>query len=249
MKKLSLCLLSLLVFLPAFAADKDTRCYELRTYYAAPGKLEDLIARFRNHTVKLFEKHGISNVGYWVPEPNPDNKLIYMVAHPSREGAKENWKKFSSDPDWKAAAKASQVNGKLLTTIESVFMTPTDYSPKAQPSASGDPRLYELRTYKAPAGKLGDLNARFRNHTTKLFDKHGIAQLAYWTPMDADQGAEDTLIYIVMHKSREAADASWKAFRADPVWVEAKKASEVNGPLTSKVESVYMKPTDFSPAK
>src|SRR2546425_429879 len=85
------------------AADKETPVYELRTYYAAPGKLDDLHARFRNHTMKIFEKHGMTNIGYWTPLDNPDRKLIYMLAFASRDAAKQAWKDFQADPDWQSA--------------------------------------------------------------------------------------------------------------------------------------------------
>src|SRR6185503_4000268 len=127
MKKLIL--LSLLMVSSAFSAQKDPRCYELRVYYATPGKLNDLHARFRDHTLKIFENHGISNVGYWVQMENPDHKLIYLLSYPSREAREKSWKEFFADPEWKAAQKASEANGKLVANVESTFLTATDYSP------------------------------------------------------------------------------------------------------------------------
>ena len=112
-----------------------------------------------------------------------------------------------------------------------------------------DSRVFELRTYHASPGKLDDLNARFRDHTLALFKKHGMTNFGYWTPTDKDKGAGETLIYILAHKSKEAGEASFTAFRADPDWVAAKKKSEENGSLTTKVESVYMAPTDYSPTR
>ncbi len=110
-------------------ANPDTRCFEMRTYYAAPGKLDALHARFRDHTCKLFEKHGMQNIGYWVPVDNPDNKLIYILAYPSREAREKSWKAFMADPDWQKAYKASEVNGRLVAKAESLFLSATDYSP------------------------------------------------------------------------------------------------------------------------
>jgi hypothetical protein len=243
------------------AADnpKDTQCYEMRVYYAAPGKLDDLHARFRDHTCKLFEKHGMVNVGYWVPLENPDHKLIYVLAYPSREAREKSWKAFAADPAWQAAYKASEVNGKLVSKADSYFMTATDYSPAIKPSKASEPRTFELRTYTASPGNLAGLDARFRDHTVKLFSKHGMSQLGYWHLMPDQKGADSTLIYILAHKSREAADASFKAFREDPDWVAARKASEekAGGSLTAKqgiwtargVDSVFMKPVDYSATK
>lgn len=230
------------------AADKES-VYELRTYYAAEGKLDDLHARFRDHTIKIFEKHGIKNIGYWVPLENADRKLVYLLSYPSRDAAKQSWKEFFADAQWQAAQKASEANGRLVAKVESVFLKATDYSPEIVAAKSGEPRVFELRTYKATPGKLDDLNARFRNHTLALFKKYGMTNFGYFTPADKAKGADDTLIYLLAHKSKEAGEASFKAFRVDPDWVAAKKQSEANGSLTVKVESAYMAPTDYSPTK
>src|SRR5437773_7912757 len=239
----------LFMSLVGYAAAPDGPVYELRTYYAAPGKLDDLNARFRDHTMKIFEKHGMTNIGYWMPLDNPDHKLIYMISFPSREAARKSWREFGSDPEWQAAAKASEANGKLVTKVESIFLKATDYSPEIKPSKGNESRVFELRTYHASPGKLDDLNARFRNHTLTLFKKHGMSNFGYWTPTDKEKGAGETLIYILAHKSKEAGEASFAAFRADPDWVAVKKKSEENGSLTTKVESVYMAPTDYSPTR
>jgi hypothetical protein len=121
----------------AFADDStkgrasDTRVFELRTYYPHPGKMEALHARFRDHTCKLFEKHGMTIVGFWVPEARDqaEAKLVYMLAFPSRDAARKSWAAFGADPDWKTARQASEVNGPLVKRLESVFLSPTDYSP------------------------------------------------------------------------------------------------------------------------
>jgi NIPSNAP protein len=109
-------------------------------------------------------------------------------------------------------------------------------------------RVYEIRTYTTPPGKLEALKSRFRDHTIKVFDKYGMKSIGYWTPQDAPL-KDNTLIYVLAHESREAATKSWAAFRADPDWVKAKAESEKDGPLTTKVESVFADPTDFSALK
>jgi hypothetical protein len=227
----------------------DTRCYEMRIYYAAPGKLNDLLARFRNHTTAIFKKHGMTNVGYWLPMENADNKLIYVLSYPSREAREKSWKDFGADPEWQKVAKASEENGKLVAKVESIFMKTTDFSPKLLISKTKEPRAFELRTYKATPGNLDRLLARFRNHTLKLFEKYGMTNVIYWTPTDKEQGADDKLIYLLAHKSKEAGLKSFEEFRNDPDWVAVKKKSEEEGggSLTVTVESVYMTPTDFSP--
>jgi NIPSNAP len=109
----------------------DTRSFELRTYVAAPGKLDALLARFRDHTTTLFEKHGITNIGYWVAtdaEGKPTETLIYLLAHASPEAAQESWAAFREDPDWISARAASEVDGRLTSNVTSVYLDPTDFS-------------------------------------------------------------------------------------------------------------------------
>ena len=108
--------------------------------------------------------------------------------------------------------------------------------------------VYELRTYTTHPGKLDTLHARFRNHTIKLFEKHGMTNMMYWVPQDEPRKS-NTLIYVVKHKSRQAAEASWKAFREDPAWIKVKTETEAPGPIVQKVESVFMDLAPYSPAK
>jgi hypothetical protein len=236
----------------AFAADApaESRFFEMRIYYAAPGKLDALSARFRDHTCTIFQNHGMTNIGYWIPAENPDNKLIYFLAYPNREAREKAWKEFWVDPKWKAVVAESEKDGKLVAKMDSILLKPTDFSPEVRTIISSSPRAFELRIYKASEGKLPNLLARFRDHTLALFEKHGIESIGYWTPADKNQGADDTLIYIVAHKSQEAAAESWKKFRADPAWVAAKKASEdkAGGSLTAPdgVKSTYLVPTGYS---
>ena len=113
---------------------------------------------------------------------------------------------------------------------------------------SSDSRVYELRTYTTHDGRLDALHARFRNHTNKLFVKHGMELVGYWVPTDGPESA-NTLVYILAFPSREARDASFKAFTTDPEWKAAKEASEKDGPIVKKVVSQFLKPTDYSPLK
>jgi hypothetical protein len=115
----------------AEAKKGDSRVFELRTYYAAPGKMEALHARFRDHTVGLFQKHGMTIVGFWSPldKTEAEKKLVYILAYPSKEAADKSWKAFREDPEWVKAKDESERNGKLVDKVESVYMSPTDYSP------------------------------------------------------------------------------------------------------------------------
>jgi hypothetical protein len=231
----------------------DTRAYELRTYTATPGNGAAVLARFREHTLKLFEKHGMVNVGYWVPMDEKDgaaDKLVYLLAHASRDAAKASWKAFGADPAWQEVRKKTEASGRIVAKAESVFLTATDFSrAMTAGQGKGTERVFELRTYTTPEGKLPALDARFRDHTLALFARHGMTNLGYFHPSDADKGAGSTLLYFLAHASRDAAAASWKGFRDDPDWAKARTASEVNGKLTTKVESVFLRPADFSPLR
>lgn len=114
---------------------------------------------------------------------------------------------------------------------------------------SASQRVFELRTYHTNEGKLDALNQRFREHTNRLFKKHGIEIIGFWTPQDAKDGKGNTLIYLIAFPSREAAAASWKAFQNDPEWIKARDASHKNGVLVKGVDSIYLDPTDYSPIK
>jgi len=115
----------------------------------------------------------------------------------------------------------------------------------AQPTSG---HVYELRTYTAAEGKLANVNARFRDHTRRIFEKHDMKSVGYWTPVEGPT-AGTTLVYLLEHPSREAATKNWADFRADPEWQKVKAESEAAGPIVSKVESVFLTPTDYSPMK
>lgn len=246
----ALCCAVCLAMAASHAAPRDTRIFELRTYYAMPGKLDELNARFRNHTLQLFARHGMTSIGYWAPVNNTENKLVYLLAFPNREARDRAFAEFGADPEWQTVAAESEKNGKLVDHIESVFLAPVDFAPVRRPTRAGKPRLFELRVYHAAAGRIGDLLARFRNHTLALFKRHGMAVQGFWTPIDPAQGAGDTLIYMLAHRDRAAADRAWKAFQADPDWVKARTESEASGPLLSEPpKAEFLLPTDYSPMR
>jgi hypothetical protein len=111
-------------------AQTTSRVFELRTYTTHPGRLAELHARFGDHTVQLFERHGMTNVGYFQPQDAPlaENTLIYLLAHDSREAAAASWDAFRNDPEWQRVAEESRRNGRLVANVESVFLDPTSYS-------------------------------------------------------------------------------------------------------------------------
>lgn len=113
-------------------------------------------------------------------------------------------------------------------------------------TSAQEQKVFELRTYTATPGNLDNLHARFRDHTTRIFNKHGMKVVGYWTPTDPEL-ADDTLVYVLEHASQEAANASWRAFGQDPEWREVSDASNANGPILANVERLYMTATDYSP--
>jgi len=247
-------LITVALLASAFAgAAADKRFFELRTYNAAPGKLDELHARFRDHTMKLFEKHGMSNLGYWVPSghptnsnptnSNPANQLIYLLAYPSRDAREKSWKDFLADPAWQAAQKASEANGKLVAKVDSVYLNATDFTPAVGTSAASAPRLFELHTFKSAPGRSNDLHARVSETYLPLFRRYGIGQMGYFAPADKDKGADDTLICILAHKDRESAFAVWKSIQQDPALAGAQ------GSGGASEQSIYMVPTAYSPVK
>lgn len=115
----------------ASAEEKAARVFEMRTYYAAPGKMDELHARFRDHTCGLFKKHGMELIGFWEPvdeKSGKGEKMVYILAYPSREAATASWKAFGADPEWQKARAESEKNGKLVAKVESVFLNALDYS-------------------------------------------------------------------------------------------------------------------------
>ncbi len=137
----------------------------------------------------------------------------------------------------------------LIKAIPAAAILPASLWAASRVGASSDQDssgVFELRVYHAAEGKLGELEARFRDYTVKIFERHGMKSVAYWTPMD-EPDKSNTLIYILQHPSREAAAANWKAFQDDEEWKSVKEKSEANGKLVEKVDSTYMMMTDFSP--
>lgn len=236
------------------AGGKAGACYELRIYTINPGKADALHNRFRNHTLKLFKKHGIESIGYWMPVDTADQRLHFLLRYPSREARETAWKAFLADPEWQAAYKASEAGGAILAKgPENFFLETTPYSPAVRKGDVSHGGVWEMRTYTTPAGRLDHLDARFRDHTIALFAKHGMGNQGYFHKMAGQDGADSTLLYFLTHKSPEAAKASFGSFGQDPLWKAAREASEkaAGGSLTVQggVKSVFLKATDYSPTR
>ena len=185
----------------------DGPLYELRIYHANEGRFQHLIKRFRENTDRIFKKHGLKSLGYWIPtEGSAKNKrrFIYLLEHPSRYAAYRNWTNFLNDKEWEKVMDKPEFQGLLSEKPTNFFLTPNNYSARARNNIAKAGGIFELRTYVANPGKLTSLNIRFSKHTTRLFNKHGIKNLGYWTPFDQPD-REDTLMYLIHHADRKQA--------------------------------------------
>ena len=226
--------------------------FELRIYTANKDRLKHMIKRFKTYTDKIFKRHNMEPVGYWLPVGGGADrrKFIYILKHSSRYAAYQNWMNFSNDREWKnIVLKTPEFQRLLAEKPEHVFMTENDYSEKVKDSIGEQGGIFELRTYDCNPAKLRLLNERFKNHTTRIFKKHGMKNIAYWTPFDRPESSNQ-LIYLIHHESREQADKNWKSFIADPEWKGIARESQIDGKfLSKKPERIYLKGLDFSPLK
>lgn len=248
-----LLLLAALLFSSAIVSAADTRCYEVRIYTAPAGKLDALHARFRDHTLALFEKHGITNIGYWVPSPNTENKLAYILAYPSKEAREESWKKFAADPDWVKAKTASEVDGKLVSAVEQRFLQAADFSPEIKPAKATAARVFEIQSYEATAGNLEKLVKISGKYAPDLFKAHGVELLGAWTPLAGTKGGENRITYLLAYPNEAAIATAAKALAEDPKLAEigAEAEREIGGsPITEGgTVKATLTATDYSPMK
>mgnify|MGYP005811449129 CR=1 FL=1 len=229
---------------------QDMRYFEMRTYTAHEGKRPDLIKRFQDHTLRLFDKAGIENIGYFIPTDPNNNTLTFILAYPHQAMRDMLWEKFASDPEWLEARKASEANGPLVAKVEQTFMQISeDLSPEIVRDTNQGNRVFELRTYTMFPGKIDAIHARFRDYTRELFQKHGMVNIMYWYTVEADEDVQPKLVYLLAHKSEKAGKESFAKFGKDPVWITVRDASEQNGKIVEKVESLYLQALPFSPMK
>lgn len=229
----------------AQAAAEAGRCFELRTYTAPDGELDNLNRRFRKYSRVVFSRYQMDPMGFWIPLDNPDNHFTYILAYEDCADRDPAWEQFHADSLWNQVENITTHDGDLVTNVDSRMMKTTDFSPRFGPSAREHERVFELRTYTAAPGKRDDLLARFRNHTMELFKRHGLENVVYWLPQDRD----DQLVYMLAFPSRFARNEAWREFDMDEEWQEAYEASREDGPLVKNIESVLLRPTDYSPVR
>lgn len=230
--------------------------YELRIYTASPGKMDALDARFRDHTVSLFKKHGMTPIAFFhvapVANQPADNRLFYIMGYKDRAARDASWSAFAADPEWKTVYAESQKDGSLTSKIENIFLNATEYAPKLNQTSSATPRHFELRTYTATPGKLENVHARFRDHTMRIFSRIGMTNMMYWRPVADQPQMTDKMVYLLSYPNAAARTTMWQTFGADEEWKKVAAESQKDGPLLISpggVVSVQMTPTDYSPLR
>ncbi len=228
--------------------------YTLQVLTAKPGKLDRVHEWLRQHRDDVLARHGATTIACLVPVENPRRDVLCLYRFPSSSAQAEFHTRLEADPMWRPLDASADGADALLEKIVEMSLSPTDYSPECAVEASANPRVFELRTYTCPTTeKLAFLHERFRRHTLKLFEKHGMQNLVYWNPTHV-AGGDRKLIYLLGHTSVDAAKESFAAFRTDPEWLAAREASEqkAGGSLTEKekgVVSEFFVATDYSPSK
>lgn len=235
----------------------DAPIYRLDRYTARPGKLDGLHAWFRANANELLAKPAAEPVAFLVPATptaEHEGRLLVISRYRNEEALRAVAEGLARHPRYKPLDPASTAADALVARVDAVIGVPTDYSPEFTPRRATMPRVFELRSYTSPSPeKLAQLHDRFRDHTLKLFAKHGMENIVYWRPQGGgDSGRQ--LVYLLGHASQDAAREGFAAFRRDPDWLTAKKASEdkAGGTLTSPDDGViseFFVATDYSPLR
>jgi hypothetical protein len=227
---------------PAPQSHVNARVFELRTYTANPGRLDDLHARFRDHTIRLLEKHGATSLGYWVPADNTENKLVFLLSYPSHSARQQTWSTLAADPEWLRVKRSSEIReGKLVDRIESTFLTATDYSPPIRATRDQDPRTFELRTATSPAGQFEALHVKLRTETLPELERNGMTILGVWTVRKST--GDPKVMYLLARK------LAIGETEADSTIVSLSGVG-MRRPTPRPVgDTLRLKPTEYSPMK
>jgi hypothetical protein len=251
LKRLRLPLLMLLALVALQRTwGEEFGCYELRIYHAAPGKLKALHDRFRQYACKLFEKHGIKNVGYWVPEKNPDRKLYYLLAYPNREARDIAWNALVRDPECMLIQRRTEQGGRLISKVDNLYLRKTDFSPPLDLGPSNAaPRVYQLCTYVTREGGLDQLCRLFRDRAVSLLNDYDISPIGFWVPFSGQEGEGNTLVCLVAHPHGANSDGRIEQAFRDLEWLASwessvKEAAPVA--VNRDAERIALRPTDYS---
>jgi hypothetical protein len=240
---------------PESVASQPAAAYEWHTLVAAPGQLDAVHVRLRDRVLPALGNHGLRGVGVFTPAgENPEGVVHLVVSSRGHGGEPAAAALLASVAEWQAFLAGSDGKPALATQRSMQRLRTTAWSPLPDAGPQATPRMFELRTYTSPdAAKREALLRRFEGHTMKLFAKHGMTNVIYWTP-DGGPDADTKLVYLLAHDSTDAAKESFAAFRQDPDWIAAKTASETaaGGSLTTRdkgVVSEFLSPTAYSPLR
>ena len=227
--------------------------HELRLYRTNPGRLPALLARFQDHALPLWEKHGVRQAGFFTTLVGASsNDLTYMLEWQSLAEREQRWEAFMADPAWARVRIESQRGGVINANVSNSFLVPTAFSAvrPGQPATNkGNDRamIYELRVYRTIPGRLPALLSRFQNHTLKLWEKHGIRQAGFWTTLVGE--SNNDLTYLLAWESLAEREQKWNAFATDPDWLKVRAETEADGPINQTVMNAFLSPTAFSSVK
>lgn len=169
----------------------ESRLFELRTYHTSDGKLDALHARFRDCATRMFEKHGITNLGYWTPADANGSRIVFLLAYPNEAARDASWSGLAIDPDWRKCRRETERDGRLVERIEELLLVPTADCPVVAPTRGEEPRAFEVRTYTT---KLDD-----RTHHHTICEKYREALVGCWTATTTRPSGEVTHVYLLAH--------------------------------------------------
>ncbi|HXT38449.1 MAG TPA: NIPSNAP family protein [Candidatus Angelobacter sp.] len=233
------------------AAESAAAAYhELRLYTVTSNKLDGALERFRDTVEPLRRKHGIRTVGYWTaPGTTNGGTFAYLMAAASKEELQKQEQDFGADPQFKAGYAASnQKHGQTVDKIESLPLT-VDATAKFDFGASAKPRVFDLRIYSVPLGKLEAFRNRWRDHAVPIYERHGLHSIGWWVAERQDTNGHDQFVVLLAGESVEAIQKTIAAFHQDAEWQRVEKDTEREGRLRSSVTAYKLTPVDFSTLK
>lgn len=217
------------------------RVYELRTYFASPGKLDDLHARFKNHTLRLHERYDIENVGYWVPTDNPKRTIVSLVSYPSMAARERSWSRLMADREWIQVRRDSEANGRILDTVREEILT-ADEAVTVKALALKEANGFEIRRFTEESGKADDVKAAVHDELSR---EYGAEQtrVHFFTPTGEGNRTSATLIAIVVRPAPEVKDD------VKPVSLRTGNSGGLAAAKIPGAVVTNLKPTEYSPVK
>jgi len=223
----------------------ETRLFELRTYHAPDGRLDDLHARFREHATRVFEKYGITNLGYWTPSDAGDARVVFLLAYPNAQARSASWARLVTDPEWRTARRESEVRGRLVERIEELMLVPTADCPVVAPTRSGLPRSFELRTYVTQAGD--------KDYHKALCEKFHDSLVGCWTAATGQPTGETTHVYLLARERPMMERRAPEVVQSDRFRISTTGGGPVPSvrprPASDGGKGLVLQPTDYSPLR